>query len=64
MKKYDPKSKCPKCGDKKVNTYYCRGDKYTYGTICGGEDTEHLHRNCQKCHYEWLEAVLERKRSD
>ena len=58
MKKYDPKSKCPKCGEKKVNTWYCKGNSFAYGTICHVEEKEHLHRNCQRCHYEWLETAL------
>ena len=62
MKEYNSKSKCSKCGGKDVNTYYCKGSSFLYGAICHAEEKEHLHRNCQRCHYEWLEAVLKIKR--
>ncbi len=46
MDKYNPESKCPKCGGDLVSTTY-RGN--------------HIERTCQRCHYEWYEKPLDEK---
>ena len=55
---YDFLAKCPKCGHKDVHTGYCASGRPAM--ICWLiVDDEHLHRYCQRCHYEWLEACLD-----
>lgn len=55
-----PSATCPKCGHGAIHTsYHARG-----GVRCDDHgqgmpwDPEHLERTCQRCHYEWAEAVL------
>lgn len=65
MKKFNPKSKCLKCGYNVVATHYCRcmvtggtDGKPRCITGIGENDLEHLHRICERCEYEWLEGCI------
>ena len=60
--KYNPSAKCPKCGHEVVFTSYQKQRSYT--CLSGCSDGEHLHRTCQRCQYQWPEAVLELERLD
>jgi len=62
LPKYNPDAKCPKCDYLNVNSVYC--EEPQVAEICyeftyrEAELQEHIHRTCQCCHYEWLEAAL------
>lgn len=59
---YQPSEHCLKCGHDVVVTFYCKGAyDAMYRSPCQDmyeRHAEHLHRNCQCCHYEWIEAVI------
>ncbi len=56
---FNPEGKCPKCEHKELKTFYCVGSQFSWR--CGLEtEGEHLHRKCQRCHYEWLEKCTNR----
>jgi hypothetical protein len=48
---------CAKCGGGDISTKYCCGDHdKTPSLIFGGDDgAEHLHRQCDRCGFMWLE---------
>lgn len=55
-----PEGHCPKCGHKRVLMIYCKGTDPYNATRCYfrfGRD--HLHRRCNRCHYEWHEATTD-----
>ena len=59
MKEFDPQAKCEKCGDERVNTFYCPGGPdRVWGRLCTWNEGEHLHRTCQRCLYQWKEACI------
>ncbi len=61
LKPFNPEARCPKCGHDTVKTRYCRGGPDSdYRDLCWdkGLNREHLHRNCERCHYEWEEACI------
>ncbi len=54
---------CPKCGHGDVHVKYSVGRTSGFGSCnyycpLHGKFQEHLERVCQRCHYEWAEAVL------
>lgn len=53
---------CPKCGYDEINVRYCIAPqplkKCWFVLRFGSNNREHLHRVCNRCHYEWLEACL------
>jgi len=59
---YDPMGRCPKCNGEDVATRHVKqGGKY--GEPCefyssDVRDTEHMHRHCRRCSFEWCEACL------
>lgn len=55
MKPFDEHAACPKCGWATVQTSYHAGEKYG-----PGPSEEHLRRACQRCHYSWNEAPIQR----
>ena len=60
MKKLPPfnsEARCEKCGSDDINTYYCKGSIWDWE--CDAERTgQHLHRDCRRCHYGWLEHIV------
>lgn len=63
MNAYSKKSKCPKCGGRKVKATYCEGGYRASKT--GGCDlrrSEHIDRECLNCHYEWPEGCLDKSK--
>ncbi len=56
LAKFDKDNRCSKCGSENVNTYYCN-EGWVRCSL--KQDGEHLHRTCGRCHYEWLESILE-----
>lgn len=60
FKPYDAEGTCPKCGCADVITWYCENIGSYYLKSCYHKfRSEHLHRACQRCHYEWHEACVE-----
>lgn len=61
LKPFNPNAMCPKCGHDVVRVSYSVGG-CPYPADCGVsaafDDGEHLDRTCQRCHYEWAEAVM------
>lgn len=53
--KFNELKSCPKCGSRNVRRAYCNEPRYA--ELCHEQNVtrEHHHRNCQGCHYEWLE---------
>lgn len=59
MKAFDAAAICAKCGGDDINTYYCKGSVWAWE--CAAERRgQHLHRDCRRCHYGWLEAVVKK----
>lgn len=54
---FNAQSKCPKCSGEEVKTHYCKGVYFSW-ECRSGKGGEHLHRVCNRCHYEWLQAVI------
>jgi hypothetical protein len=57
-----PDLPCPKCGGSDVNIAYCDGcDLRPYSSTirkyeddyCSHGDSEHFHRRCRRCSYQW-----------
>ena len=67
MKRFNENAACPKCGNVDVGAVHCN-DQYPYSfQKCyelepRGNIREHIHRRCSRCHYEWLEAVLAKRK--
>lgn len=57
MPAYDPNRECPKCRGAEIRTYYDEGHQCE-DERCGGSYSECFIRTCQRCHYQWLEAVV------
>lgn len=63
MEPYNPFKLCPKCGNSQVTTFYCKGvESNSTSDICykRGIRSEHLHRRCGRCHFEWLERCVDK----
>ena len=61
MNPHNSKAKCPKCGDRKIRTWYCAGGCFEWN--CSQKiESEHLHKRCETCHYEWPEKCVENKK--
>lgn len=61
---FDQDAVCRKCGhDQVVTIYAAKGCQYPH--VCGvpWNGGEHLDRVCQRCHYQWAEAVLDKGRA-
>lgn len=55
---YSPSTACPKCGNTSASTTWCPGRDlagHVAGCVTVGE---HIHRNCPRCSYVWLEKAL------
>ena len=62
---FSPTARCPKCSHDTVNVAYSDGASHgplgcAYSCPQRGHRREHLDRVCQRCHFQWPEAVLER----
>lgn len=58
LKPFNPKSNCQKCGHKDANSEYHDGVIKFFGfTLLKGE--EKILRTCNRCKFEWHEAVIE-----
>lgn len=62
---HNPLAPCLKCGHTDVRTRYSDGvSPYSSVAGCGDRSCsmirggEHLHRQCSRCHYGWLESTL------
>jgi len=57
MKEFNFKEKCSKCGGEEILTFYCKGSRW--GWECSfTKVSEHLHRKCERCKYEWAEKCV------
>lgn len=60
---FDPNKTCVKCWAW-ANTHYC--SVYYASRHWGAPElnttSEHMHRTCSRCHYQWVEAPLDTKR--
>ncbi len=62
MKPFNAKATCSKCGAEPVAIhagFHSRADISSHA-ICYHTEQEHIHRSCGRCHYEWLEAPLDK----
>lgn len=71
MEKYEAKGVCRKCGNRsRVGTAYHPfhapdiAELAAFGRRCNLGDSEHMHRTCQNCGYEWAETPLDTKAQD
>lgn len=67
LNKFTESARCPKCGCEDISTIYCMDP--TPGELCWymdelENDTEHFHRTCTRCKYEWLELCLDENQKD
>lgn len=56
---FSPAAICRKCGCRKVRVAYCgtaRREAHDCRKDAG--EREHMHRNCRRCQYEWIEKCL------
>ena len=60
MERYNPDSKCPKCGWDKVSVKFCKGD-FNCKSYMRDEWKYHLDRTCERCGYTWAEATLDKE---
>jgi ribosomal protein S27AE len=58
LEAFDENSTCPKCGGRDVSMSYCT-DTHAAGEYSSEVTTEHMHRRCNRCGYEWLQATLD-----
>ena len=62
-KQYDSEAKCPKCGHEVISTCFCQRG-YSSDICWPWIEKEHLHRHCQRCHFEWLELTIRKEGSN
>lgn len=60
--RFDASRACPKCGATRASTRWCGPRARTAG--CVQERGEHLHRDCARCAFGWLEDPLDMTRSE
>ena len=56
MEPFNVKNRCPKCGGTAKAEYHCDKDPRCDGDL---NESEHLHRTCGQCGYDWLEKPLD-----
>jgi hypothetical protein len=63
MKPFNPDATCPKCGHDEISSLHVpeRNRGHIYSTEQDQERAEHIRRRCQRCHYSWNEATLDRE---
>ena len=57
---YDPRLKCPACGNRKLTTRFCDGRS----RMCRAGVRDHLHRSCARCGYDVIQATKLEKTHD
>ena len=57
LRPYNPAAHCLKCGNAIIGTYHCEGG-WMSGDCTKKTEGEHLHRECGRCQYGWLERCL------
>jgi hypothetical protein len=63
----DLTAKCPKCGHDDVTVRWhdagyigrTKACEFYTATRKFGDDLNHMHRRCERCHYEWIEACAD-----
>lgn len=62
LKKFNKQSKCIKCGCGDVAVSYCdQAEDYQHSIKHHWPNVgEHICRHCRTCHFEWMEAVVEK----
>ncbi len=49
---------CPKCGARDISMQYCN-DQHAISEHSSDMTLEHMHRQCARCGYPWIEACLD-----
>lgn len=49
---------CPKCGARDISMQYCN-DQHATSEHSSDMALEHMHRQCARCGYPWIEACLD-----
>lgn len=75
LKPFDAEATCAKCGHDDLGTSYQRNGHCTHypnrcpfadslhdPKCCDTKASEHIHRHCRRCHFEWPEAVLKKEK--
>ncbi|HEV7688668.1 MAG TPA: hypothetical protein VGQ80_18980 [Acidimicrobiia bacterium] len=57
LPRYTETTRCPKCGHDQVGTAYCEG--LTATCKLGAPGRGHLHRQCGRCRYEFIQGTLD-----
>ena len=60
LPEYESRMKCPACGHNRIGTRFCDGRART----CRGGVRDHLHRTCQRCGYDVIQATKQEKTND
>lgn len=58
LKAFDENGLCPKCGARDISMKYCN-DRHAETGQTLEVTTEHMHRQCARCGYPWIEACLD-----
>lgn len=61
MEIYKQDAACVKCGHMIIRDIYCGGKRRRI--VCRVYGAGHIHRICENCGYEWLEAPLDCERT-
>lgn len=57
MKPFTEDAQCPKCMFTAIGAKYCCDPAPEKG--CWDVEDEHIHRNCKRCGYGWIEDTIE-----
>ncbi len=49
---------CPKCGARDISMKYCN-EQHAASEHSSDASMEHMHRQCARCGYQWIEACLD-----
>ncbi|MEO6458792.1 MAG: hypothetical protein ABIO92_11065 [Chloroflexia bacterium] len=58
LKAFDENGICPKCGARDISMQYCN-DQHAASEYSSEVAIEHMHRQCARCGYPWIEACLD-----
>lgn len=59
MAPFNPDATCPKCGHDKVGTLHQEPLHQSCDPSCRDNLPERLQRRCERCRYDWNEAVID-----